>query len=459
MVNSIRRRLLLWQIAALVITCTLVCALTYHMAWQAFNRVRDFGMEQIAHSVVRHGVRPHSWAADIPRHAEPLATARHAPSADAPPWATDDLGVFISQIWSLSGERLYASVDSGGPPLQAPGFHDVEWSGETWRVFTLRDDEELVQVAKTSSDRASSFAEMAPWLLAPAALVVLVLSVLIHAAVTRALAPLTALGRDIRQRGANDLQPVATDGMPEEILPLGQSLNQLLERVDGLLQHQRQVLADAAHELNTPLAVIRLQAQLARRVPQEQRGAALDELDRGIARSAHLVAQLLQMARLDADAHRHQPAAVRCDRLAADVVAAFSAQAEARDIDLGLDTCEAATVWADPQDMRVLLDNLVDNALRHTPRGSRVDVCVEQHAGRVSLVVQDNGPGIAEADRQRVLQRFVRLNPQDEATGSGLGLAIVMRIAQNNEGLLTLASSPSGGLSVRVAFDAHPGSA
>ena len=128
-----------------------------------------------------------------------------------------------------------------------------------------------------------------------------------------------------------------------------------------------------------------------------------------------------------------------------------------RGIDLGLDTQEAATVWADPLDLRVLLDNLVDNALRHTPAGSRVDVRVERSAGRVELVVNDNGPGIAPADRQRVLDRFVRLNPQDDASGSGLGLAIVARIAQRNEGLVTLASSPSGGLGARVGFNARSG--
>jgi signal transduction histidine kinase len=111
-------------------------------------------------------------------------------------------------------------------------------------------------------------------------------------------------------------------------------------------------------------------------------------------------------------------------------------------------------VFADPLDMRVLLVNLVDNALRHTPPGSRVDIRVEQRADRVHLSVNDNGPGIAEADRQRVLERFVRLNPQD-ATGSGLGLAIVANIVQQNGGLLTLASSPPGGLSVRVSLSAH----
>lgn len=453
--NSIRQRLLFWQITALVVTSVLVSAFTFHLAWQAFNRVRDFGMEQIAHSVVRHGVRPHNWALDRPEHTAPLASSRPAPQDTSSPWVTDDLGRFISQIWSSKGALLYTSVDGIGPPLQTPGFHNVEWSGEDWRVYTLVDGEEIVQVAKTASDRASSFAELVPWLLVPVGLLVLLLSLLIHTAVTQALAPLESLGRDIRQRDEKDLQPVTIEGMPEELAPVGLALNQLLERVAGLMAHQRQVLADAAHELNTPLAAVKLQAQLARRSREGERDAALDELDRGITRSTHLVAQLLQMARLEADGRERRAVPVRLDALAAEVVAAFSAQAEARGIDLGLDTSAVATVLADPTDLRVLLDNLVDNALRHTPRGSRVDVRVEQENGRVSLVVNDNGPGIAEADRQRVLERFVRLHPQGEAAGSGLGLAIVAQIAQQNGGLLTLASSPPGGLGVRVSFDAY----
>lgn len=454
--NSIRQRLLFWQITALIVTSVLVSAFTYHLAWQAFNRVRDFGMEQIAHSVVRHGVRPHSWMLDRPPHETPLATARPPPLDPPAPWVTDDLGRFISQIWSPGGALLYASVEGIGPPLQTPGFHDVEWSGEAWRVYTLVDDEEIVQVAKTSSERISSFAQLAPWLLVPVALLVLILSVLIRMAVNRALAPLDALGRDIRQRDEKDLQPLTTEGLPEEVAPLGQALNQLLERVDRLLSRQRQMLADAAHELNTPLAAVKLQAQLARRSQEGERSAALDELDRGIERSTHLVAQLLQMARLEADGRERRPVPVGLCPMAADVVVAFSARAEARGIDLGLESCEAAEVLADPQDLRVMLDNLVDNALRHTPRGSRVDIRVEQSARQVRLIVDDNGPGIAPADHQRVLERFVRLNPQDNATGSGLGLAIVAQIAQQNGGLLTLASSPPGGLSVRIAFNAHP---
>jgi two-component system OmpR family sensor kinase len=225
--------------------------------------------------------------------------------------------------------------------------------------------------------------------------------------------------------------------------------------VNGLLTRQRQVLADAAHELNTPLAAVKLQAQLARRSDDGHRQAALDELDRGIERSTHLVAQLLQMARLEPDVQQRHPAPLRCDQMAAEVVSAFSARADARAIDLGLETSDAATVCMDPEDFRVLLNNLVDNALRHTPAGSRVDIRVRLAGQRVTLTVSDNGPGIEETQRGRVLERFVRLNPQD-ATGSGLGLAIVARIAEHYGGQIELGESPGGGLAVTVHLPVHP---
>jgi two-component system, OmpR family, sensor kinase len=459
--NSIRHRLLFWQIGALLVTGVLVSAITFQLAWNGFNRIRDYGLEQIAYSVIRHGIKPRT---ENPLIRQPAATTQApttpaAPSDDteARPTPTEeeiqetieDLGRFVSQIWHPEGEILYTSHDGVGPPMQQAGFHVVPWNDEVWRVYTIVDASQVVQVAVTSSDRASSFAELVPWLMVPLALLVVVLGLMIHTAVIRALKPLEQMGRDIGARDVTGLHAVSTENLPEELVPLGSALNQLLERVDTLLASQRRFVADAAHELNTPLAAVKLQAQLARRASDAQRKAALDELDQGIERATHLVAQLLQMARLEPDVRQRQPQPVRLDELAAKVVAAFSAQAEARDIDLGLDRSDVAWVFADPAELRVLLDNLVDNALSHIPAGSRVDVRVHHLGDRVELEVSDNGPGIPEAERERVLQRFVRLNPQD-TTGSGLGLAIVAQILKNKGGELLLGTTPGGGLSVRV---------
>ena len=463
--KGIRQRLLIWQITALVITGVLASVLTYQMAWSGFNRVRDYGLQQIAYSVVRHGVRtpPARPAAAPPAAAEPATSASAGtPTADNEEDTgggdpAEDLGQFVSQIWSPKGKLIYSSIDDTGPPLQEAGMHIVDWDGESWRVYTLPDRNQVVQVAVSAAGRANRFSAMVPWLLVPLALLVLVLALLNHTTVTRALAPLDALGRDIGRREVSQLHAVQTHSLPEELVPLGEALNHLLARVEALLSGQRRLLADAAHELNTPLAAIKLQAQLARRASEQQREAALDELDQGIERATHLVAQLLQMARLEPEAREREPLAVRVDNLAARVVAALSAQAEARDIDLGLERSDVAEVWGDAPDLRALLDNLVENALRHAPPGSRVDVKVEKSDHTVALEVSDNGPGIAPEDRERVLQRFVRLNPQD-STGSGLGLAIVARIVEQHGGTLTLADSPTGGLRVRAVFAAHPGS-
>ena len=305
--NSIRQRLLLWQITALVVTSVLCSALTYRLAWDAFNRIRDYGLEQIAWSVVRHGVQPTlspdaAQRPSAPVEPDPAATeASDEASTEASTEAvaevpaevpTEDLGQFVSQIWLEDGDLVYSSLDDIGPPLQQPGFHLVQWQDEPWRVYTVVDRHQRVQVAVTSADRASDFAELLPSLVVPLCLLVLVLTLLIHTAVSRALAPLHALGRQIRQHdNLQELPAIDTGRLPEELLPLGQALNQLLARVDALLSGQRALLADAAHELNTPLAAIKLQAQLARRATDAQRGLALDELDRGIARATRLVAQ------------------------------------------------------------------------------------------------------------------------------------------------------------------------
>jgi two-component system OmpR family sensor kinase len=439
--KSIRQRLLLWQIGALVIAAALEGFLTYRLAWNAFNHSRDNGLQLIAYSVVRHGMRP------APDHADPHPPAP-AGAADTPDEASTDLGHFTTQIWTLDGRLVYSSVADGGPPLQAAGLNVATWNGEDWRVYTLVDRQRIVQVSVTAADRQNRFAEFLPWLLAPLGILVVLLWLLIHTGVKTALSPLNAWGTDLRRREGRDLHAVATAALPEELVPLGEALNQLLARVNALLTSQRTLLADVAHELNTPLAAVKLQAQIARRSGDATRQAALDELDQGIERATHLVAQLLQMARLEPGVRERQAGPVRLDALAAEVVAAFSARADAHGIDLGLAPSAVAWVPGDEEDLRVVLNNLVDNALRYVPAG-----------GRVRLGVSDTGPGIPEADRERALRRFVRLSPLQgdgnrNGNGSGLGLSIVAQVVAQHGGTLSLDEREGGGLSVRIDLPA-----
>jgi len=185
--KGIRQRLLIWQITALVITGVLASALTYQMAWNGFNRVRDYGLQQIAYSVVRHGVRtPPARPATPPAAAESAASASTGtPAVDGEEDTsesdpTEDLGQFVSQIWSPKGKLIYSSIDDTGPPLQEAGMHIVDWDGESWRVYTLPDRNQVVQVAVSAAGRANRFSAMVPWLLVPLALLVLVLALLNH---------------------------------------------------------------------------------------------------------------------------------------------------------------------------------------------------------------------------------------------------------------------------------------
>jgi signal transduction histidine kinase len=431
--NSIRRRLLLWQIGALLLTGLLASVVTYSLAWNVFNRIRDYGLEQIAYSVVRHGVE-------------------HENQDEA----SNDRGQFVSQIWLGDGSLFYSSLDDGGPPMQSPGWHIVTWEGTEWRVFSVHEGELTIQVATEVANRASRFAAIAPWLLLPLGVLVVVLGMLIHAAVTRALAPLQQVRDEIGRRGVGSLHALDAKSLPEEVAPLVDTLNELLARLDTILTAQRRFVADAAHELRTPLTAIRLQAQIAQRsADAEERQKALTELESGVERASHLVSQLLQMARLEPGIGHAPPTALRLDELMKTVVAAFSAQAEAGDRDLGIVRADAVEVLGQRDHLRVMLDNLVDNALRYTPPGGRVDLALIREDDRAILTVSDNGPGIPAAERERVFERFHRLAGGD-IPGSGLGLAIVREVATQHQAAITLEDAPGGGLTVRIVFPTVP---
>lgn len=430
--STIRGRLLLWQISALMLTGLLVSVITYLLAWDAFNKIRDYGLEQIAYSVVRHGVQ-----------------------YDDDEAVRNDRGQFVSQIWTADNSLFYSSIDEAAPPRQAPGLHVLQWQGTEWRIFTLQEGGLTIQVATTSASRARKFASIAPWLLIPLVVLVVVLGLLIRAAVGRALAPLEQLRAEVSQRGVLSLHALDIRGMPDEVAPLVATLNDLLVRLDQALVAQRRFIADAAHELRSPLTAVKLQAQIANRAENdEERDVALANLAGGVDRAAHLIEQLLHMARLEPSARQMTYAPVALDALIKRVVADFSTQADARQIDLGVGRCEPLTLTGQEDSLRMLLGNLVDNALRYTPAGGRVDVELAGENGNAVISVNDSGPGIPETEFDRVFERFYRV-AGTQASGSGLGLAIVRQVALLHGGGVRLKNRPAGGLAVSVILPLH----
>jgi two-component system OmpR family sensor kinase len=249
----------------------------------------------------------------------------------------------------------------------------------------------------------------------------------------------------LRRRRPDDVEPVAVDGLPDEVRPVAEALNDLLARLRAALGRERAFLADAAHELRTPLTALDLQAQAVVDARDDDRDAAIGRLRAGVARVARLVEQLLALAR-EQDGVAPLAVPVDLDELLRRTVADFVPLAEAAGIDLGIEAAEAVRVSGDADALRRLLGNLLDNAVRYTPAGGRVDVVVARETGpppRAVVAVTDSGPGIPADQRERVFDRFHRV-PGTAATGSGLGLSLARSIAGRHGGQVELEDGPGG---------------
>jgi two-component system OmpR family sensor kinase len=269
--------------------------------------------------------------------------------------------------------------------------------------------------------------------------------------VSGSLEPVARVRKQLASRQADDLSPVSDAGLPDEVRPLVQELNLLFGRVRTAFDTQQTFVADAAHELRTPLAALKLQVQSLERADcLDARRLAVSRLNAGIERATRLVEQLLVLARQEANAAPHQPV-VLAD-LARRAVADLIGVAQARQIDLGLQRADAGTVDGQPDALMILLRNLVDNAIKYTPGGGTVDVSVLAEPGALSVTVEDSGPGIPLVERERVFDRFYRV-PGSDAAGSGLGLAIIKAIAERHGATLALGESQRlGGLAATVRF-------
>ncbi|HEY7962836.1 MAG TPA: ATP-binding protein [Steroidobacteraceae bacterium] len=362
---------------------------------------------------------------------------------------------FVVQVWSLDGVRVYLSrPHTVLPEITTLGFSTVSTSEGRWRVFGIQAVTRVIQVAQPMSVREQRAAELALETLKPFALLLPLLALFIWFAVGHALEPLRRLTALVKARRVEALESLPDSQLPAEVQPLVGALNELLTRLQSALGRERAFMADAAHELRTPLTALHLQmGMLARASDEGERAAAMGTLSAGVQRAIHLVEQMLALARQEPRAAaQRQP--VRLDDLAREIVAELVPLADAGRIDLGVEAAQPAVVAADADALRTLLRNLIDNAVRYTPAGGRVDVSVvpARAAAGARLAVSDDGPGIDAAERARVFDRFYR-RPGTVPPGSGLGLAIVKAIADAHGATVTLADGAGGrGLSVTVSF-------
>ena len=361
------------------------------------------------------------------------------------------------QIWSLDG-RLMASSDSA--PAEAlgreGGFSERMIDGERWRVFTVEDAAKGVRVVVGDrlGLRERLVRDLIKGLLAPAALIVPLLAALIWASLGSGLRPLRAMAREVEERGEGDMRPIDPGHAPREIRPLAAALNALLHRLEAAREHERAVTAMAAHELRTPLAGLKIQAQVALGTSDAAaRERALRQILAGVDRATRLIQQLLAASRLDAMVDGGRRDLVGLGDVLHDVVDS------AADADRGVQTrvdpgLRALSCHADRDSLALALRNLHENAVQHMPAGGAVRWSGRREGCRVLLAVEDEGPGIPEDELARVRDRFFR-GRHRSPTGTGLGLAIVDLALGRCGGRLNLANRPEGnGLRAEVDLPA-----
>ena len=362
-----------------------------------------------------------------------------------------------TQVWSKDGELLFRTADA--PPQRLSevkeGFSNSLTGNEQWRVYSISDVKHryLVQVAESATTRAGVKHEVAAHLLMPIVVALPLLAGALIWLIGASLGSLTRLAASIAQRTPERLDPIPLVGVPKELQPILEQLNRLFIRVGQSMEQERRFTADAAHELRTPLAAMRANAQVARSTHDDgERDRSLDRVIEASDRTTRLVAQMLTLARVDAAEVGDKFVSVNIREIAAEAIGLEVPLAFAKSIELGLEDGPDGKVRGNQVLLAVLVRNLIDNAVRYSPAGSAVTVVSRFEEGKAILEVIDSGPGIPADERVRVLERFARVEGHQE-TGSGLGLSISARIAELHKARLELADGPAGkGLCVRIVF-------
>jgi two-component system, OmpR family, sensor histidine kinase QseC len=458
MPTSIRRRLALLVLASLAVVWSLALGLSYHQAKHEIAQWDDARLAQLAQFLVLLDQN------DLDILAKTRIDARNEYGhKSAQP--NDDDGdksprEALFQIQDASGKVLAQSARLavlGGwqsQPDPGSGAQTITLNGQLWRSYRLRDGStgRTVRVLESANNRSDLTTDVARRIARPIAFALPVLAILVWFSIGHSLAPLAALSRAICIRDASKLDPIEIGPTPHEVRPLVDAINQLLARLRLSISRERAFTADAAHELKTPLAAIKVQAQVALVTDDAiQQRLAMQRVVQGVDRSTHLAEQLLLLARLDE--HEPVPAQpVELVALARDAIAAHELDVRRKGIRTQLVGHACVQVLAAPALMNILLDNLIDNAIKYGDAGGRFEIAIQRDGHAVTLTISDDGPGVTAEELARLTDRFFR-GSGTSANGSGLGLSIVARIAGYFGAALDFGPGIGGrGLSAKVTF-------
>ncbi|HEX4911424.1 MAG TPA: ATP-binding protein [Permianibacter sp.] len=379
-------------------------------------------------------------------------------------WERDALGhayenKIAFQLWSAEGKLQARSDSAPFTPFSdfVAGYSEMVHGEHTWRVFTLSNASGgWIQVGHRDDVRGELSAEIALQTIWPALLLMPVMALVILLSLRHALKPLKTLTRTLGERSPSELAPLPVDTVPEEVQPLVRGFNALMARLEEAFQQQKRFIADAAHELKTPLAALQIHTENALAEDGEARAAALLHVKEGIVRTNRLVEQLLLLSRLE---HLRQPgpqqsapkATLELGQATRQLFAELTVLAERRQQRLLLECPVPQTISGNELVLRALLRNLLDNALRYSPAGSDVSVQIFRDDSALCWRVCDQGPGISTDQQEQVFEPFFR-ELGNEATGSGLGLAIAREAAMQLGASISLSSNSPSGLCVSVRW-------
>ncbi len=429
--RSLRARLFVGMTVVIVLSGCLSAAFAYYWAYSEAIEIQDSSLDQIA-TFVRKGSfdsgRP-IRGVDSDSEITVIELPRNGcPSADIC--------------------RLSESAD---------GLRNASLGGRSVRVLVdTRPDGSRFAVAQTASIRQELASGMAFRILLPILATVPGLMIVTAILIERSLRPMTALARDLDSRPAEDLTALAPTGTPDELGPFIASINGLFARLADLIERQKRFVADAAHELRTPVTALTLQVENldAVSLPPESRRRML-ALRSGMKRTKHLLEQMLSLARHDAVGPERRVEPISLDEAVRTAVADLLPAAALRQVDMGFEHFSPVAVAIDAVAIAALVRNVVDNAVRYTPPGGRVDICVYRDGTYAVFQVDDTGPGIPASDLDRIFEPFFR-GARPDADGTGLGLAIVKRIVDGAGGSISVRNidGPPTGLRVLVRLPA-----
>lgn len=455
--RSIRRQLVLWLAIPLGILWLISTVTGYSQALKFAEETYDRELVNSSDSVAaRLKVKDDKVVVDLPPAAQ--AILRH-----------NNTDKFYYKVLKANGEMISGDTVLPSPHAEyldeaTPRFTTTTIGGEQIRLVQIKllipvaDAEPvIIEVAETMNSRKRLSMNIFMTMIVPQLLMVILGATAVWIGVSRGLEPLQFLQKAIASRSRLDLTPVQEDIAPEEVYPLVVSLNDLLARLREDIKAQQRFIANAAHQLRTPLAGLKAYSSLGLDLKNlEETHGVMEQIDSGLDRTTHMVNQLLALARNDpASMTTTERSVVELNGLVADVIADRISIAVKKKIDVGYQPAqELANVSGDGTSLQQLVSNLIDNALLYTPDGGCVNVIVAQDNGSIKLSVADTGPGIPVEERDKVFERFYRL-VGSTGGGSGLGLSIVKEVAKNHKATVKIEHGENNqGTSVSVMFPA-----